>query len=147
MILDTLDNFDKYVALNPLFPEVAAYLKNNNLAAHALGQELIIDEELFVNYCEVKGKTLEEAKVETHNKMIDIQIPVSSSETMRFTPRKNLPDVAYDAEKDISFYDGAAEKYVTVNPGEFIIFFPQDGHAPCISESKEFVKVIFKIKA
>lgn len=147
MILDTLDNFDKYVALHPLFSKVVAYLKNNDLSTHALGQELIIGEEFFANYCLVKGKTSEEARVETHNKMIDIQIPISSPETMGFTPRKNLPNAVYDTERDISFYDGAAEKYVTVNPGEFIIFFPQDGHAPCISESKEFVKVIFKIKA
>lgn len=147
MILDTLDNFEKYVALHPLFSEVAAYLKNNDLSAHALGQELILGEEFFANYCLVKGKTPKEARVETHDKMIDVQIPISSPETMGFTPRKNLSNAEYDAENDISFYDDAAEKYVTVNPGEFVIFFPQDGHAPCISETKEFCKVIFKIKA
>ncbi|MBR3398726.1 MAG: YhcH/YjgK/YiaL family protein, partial [Prevotella sp.] len=32
-------------------------------------------------------------------------------------------------------------------PGEFAIFFPQDGHAPCISQEEGIKKAIFKVKA
>ena len=35
----------------------------------------------------------------------------------------------------------------TVNPGQFAIFFPRDGHAPCITDTPEIKKAIFKIKA
>jgi len=28
----------------------------------------------------------------------------------------------------------------------FAVFFPQDGHAPCISQEKELKKAIFKVK-
>jgi len=34
--------------------------------------------------------------------------------------------------------------YVTLLPGEFAIFFPQDGHAPCISEGT-LHKAVFKL--
>ncbi len=147
MILDTLENFEKYASMNPLFPKVVEYLKNNDLALHEPGKVEIEGKDLFVNYSIAKGKTPEVARIESHNRMIDIQIPVSCPETMGFTPRKNLPETEYNAEKDITFYPGLAEKYITVNPGEFVIFFPQDGHAPCVSEESEIQKVIFKIKA
>ena len=147
MIIDTLDNLEKYSNLNPLFPKVVEYLKQIDLTSHPVGKEMIDGENLFVNYAIAKGKTKDEAKIESHNVMIDIQIPLSCSETMGYTPRKNLTEAEYNAEKDITFYPGLAEKYITINPGEFVIFFPQDGHAPCVSDESEIVKVIFKVKA
>ena len=103
--------------------------------------------DIFFLFGITKGKTKDAARIETHNEMIDIQIPLSCAETMGFTPRQNLPASNYDAAKDITFYDGPAEKYIKVCPGEFVIFFPQDGHAPCIADTAEIQKVIFKIKA
>ena len=34
-----------------------------------------------------------------------------------------------------------------VQPGQFAIFFPQDGHMPCITDAPEIKKAIFKVKA
>ena len=147
MVLDTLENLEKYISLNPLFVKVVEYLKYNDLNSHEEGKEFIDGENLFVNYCLAEGKSKENAKLETHDKMIDIQIPLSSAETMGYTPRKYLPEMKYDSVKDLTFYDGLAQQYVTVSPGMFAIFFPQDGHAPCISESSKIKKVIFKVKA
>ena len=147
MILDTLENFDKYVALHPLFPKVADYLHSHNLSAHEPGKEIIEGKDLFVNYSITKGKTKDAARIETHNEMIDIQIPLNVEETYGYTPLCKLPDLEYNEEKDIIKYEGRAESYVTCQPGEFAIFFPQDGHAPCISNQPEIKKAIFKIKA
>ena len=78
--------------------------------------------------------------------MIDIQIPFNVPESMGYTPRTDLDEQPYNAEKDITFYDGLAQQYITVHPGMFVIFFPQDAHAPCVSEASEIRKVIFKVK-
>lgn len=147
MVIDTLENFDKYVSLNPLFSAVAEYMKENDIFAQESGIVTLDGKDLFVNYTVAKGKTPDEARIETHNRMIDIQIPLSCPETMGYTPRKNLSEAEYNEEKDITFYKGLAEKYITVNPGEFVIFFPEDGHAPCVSENTEIRKAIFKVKA
>ena len=146
MIIDTLENLGKYAALNPLFPKVVEYIQQTDLCAQEPGKVLIEGTDLFVNYNVSKGKTPEQARIETHNKMIDIQIPLNVPETMGYTPRAALPEAEYNAEKDISFYPGLAKTYVTVHPGEFAIFFPQDGHAPCVSDEPEIKKVIFKVK-
>lgn len=147
MILDKIENLVKYASINPLFQQVVEYLNTTDVASQPEGKVLIDGTDLFVNYNVAKGKNIDESRIETHDKMIDLQMPISGPETFGFTPRANLPEAAYNAEKDITFYEGRAEKYITVQPGEFVIFFPQDGHAPCISDAEKIVKVIFKIKA
>ena len=146
MIIDSLQNFQAYVSLNPLFPKVVEFLKSHDLNALEAGKYEIVGKDLFVNIQMAKGKAPDEAVLETHDKMIDIQIPLSAAETFGYTPREALPKAAYNAEKDITFYDESAQQYVTIQPGMFVIFFPQDAHAPCISEASEIQKVIFKVK-
>lgn len=147
MILDTLENFGKYANLNPLFPKVVEYLQQTDLMAQEPGRVNIDGNKLFVNHNVAKGKTVDEAKMETHDSMIDIQIPLSCPEVMGYMPRQYLSEAPYNAAKDITFYPDRPEQYITVHPGEFVIFFPQDGHAPCISPVPEYKKVIFKVKA
>jgi YhcH/YjgK/YiaL family protein len=95
-----------------------------------------------------KGRPPEAAVIETHNKMIDIQIPLSDAETCGYTQRDLLPEAEYNEEKDITkIPDLAADSYLTCQPGMMAIFFPQDGHAPCIAGVPEIKKAIFKVKA
>ncbi len=146
MVIDTLDNFGKYVGLNPLFADVEKFLKENDLNAMEAGKHLIKDNDLFVNITTAKGRTPDAAVLETHIKMIDIQIPIDAPETYGYTPLYALPEAEYNAEKDITKYEGMAQNFVECQPGMFAIFFPQDGHAPCISMNPEIKKAIFKVK-
>ena len=147
MIIDTIDNLGKYVALNPLFADVVAFLKANDLQTMEAGKYPIKDKDLFLNLQFAKQRTKDTAFLETHIDMIDIQIPISGAETFGYTPLCDLPPFEYNAEKDITKYgDTKAQTYVTVQPGQFAIFFPQDGHAPCITDDAEIKKSIFKVK-
>lgn len=147
MVIDTLENLEKYTTLNPLFADVVKFIKENDLNTLEEGKHFIKEKDLFVNIQTAKGKTKEEAKLETHKRMIDIQIPLSTSETYGYTPLESLPEGEYNDEKDITKFAIPADTYVTCKPGEFAIFFPQDGHAPCISDEAEIKKAIFKILA
>ena len=148
MIIDTIDNLGKYVALNPLFADVVEFLNSHDLQTLEAGKYPIKDKDLFLNLQVAKQRTKETAFLETHVEMIDIQIPVTVAETFGYTPLCDLPAFDYNAEKDITKYgDTKAQTYVTVNPGQFAIFFPQDGHAPCITDAPEIKKAIFKVKA
>ena len=51
----------------------------------------------------------------------------------------------YNEEKDITFFADTPTTYIQVQPGEFAIFFPEDGHAPGIAEGN-FKKVIVKVR-
>lgn len=148
MIIDTINNLCKYVGMNPLFADVVAFLDENDLNTLGAGKHFIKDKDLFVNIQETKGRSQEEAVLETHVKMIDIQIPLDGEETFGYTPLCDLPPFEYNAEKDITKYgDIQAQTYVTVKPGQMAIFFPQDGHAPCITDKAGIRKAIFKVKA
>lgn len=144
MIIDTLENLGKYASLNPLFPKVVAYFTQNPPAVDEPGRVEIAGSDLFVNYNIAQGKTPEQALLETHDRMVDIQIPLEP-ETFGYTPRANLPEAPYNAANDMTLYEGAAELYFTLQPGQFAIFFPQDGHAPAISEQPTIKKIIVKV--
>jgi len=147
MIIDTLDNLAKYEAINPLFRDVMDFLKRNDLNTLESGKHPIKGDDLFVNIATAKGRTPDAAVLETHRKMIDIQIPLDGPETYGYTPLCQLPEAAYNAEKDITKYgDLMAENFIDCQPGMFAIFFPQDGHAPCITMAPEIKKAIFKVK-
>ena len=148
MIVDTLENLEKYAGLNPLFAQAVEFLKSHDLNALEVGKTELQGKNLVVNVAQTNPKTKEQAKLETHNEFIDIQIPLSGIETMGYTPASSCTpaDAAYNAEKDITFFEGLAETYVTVKPGMFAIFFPQDGHAPGVTPER-VKKVIVKVKA
>ena len=136
------------MALNPLFADVVDFLKCHDLNTMEAGKYPIKEKDLFLNLQMAKGRSQEAAVLETHVEMIDIQIPLSGDETFGYTPLSDLPSFDYNAEKDITKYgETKAQTYVTVKPGQFAIFFPQDGHAPCITNVPEIKKAIFKIKA
>ena len=135
MVVDRLENIEKYASLNPLFAQAIEFLKSHDLNALEVGKTELKGKELLVNVAQTKPKTKEDAKLETHRDFIDIQIPLSGTEIMGYT-----------AEKDITFFSGLAESYIEVKPGMFAIFFPQDGHAPGITPDG-VKKVIVKVKA
>ena len=148
MIIDKVENLKNYAQVNPLFPKVVEFIQQHDLNALEPGKYEIEGKDLFVNIQMAKGKTPAEAVIETHKRMIDIQIPLSDAETFGYTQRDQLPDAEYNAEKDITkIPDLAADSYLTCQPGMMAIFFPQDGHAPCIAGVPEIKKAIFKVKA
>ena len=148
MVIDTLEHLEDYVSSNPLFKDVYDFLKDNDLTSLPEGKHEIKGEQLFVNVTTVKGKEPSDAVLEYHREMIDIQIPLSAPETYGYTPLADLPEAAFDADNDIAKVPGVpAQSYVTCTPGMFVIFFPQDAHAPCISMESELRKAIFKVKA
>lgn len=146
MIIDTLENLDKYATTNPLFAKAVEFLKSNNLEELPLGRTVLAGDDLFVNVVETPAKSKEEAKLETHKRMIDIQIPLTAVETMGYAPLCDLPETTYNETDDISFYPTEPQQYLTVKPGMFVVFFPQDGHAPAISPTP-FRKIIVKVLA
>ena len=147
MIIDTIENLAKYEAVNPLFKQVVEFIANNRLEKLPEGKHPIQGADLFVNITTAKGRTPDEAVIETHRRMIDIQIPLDGPETYGYTPLCRLPETPYNDEKDITKYPNLlAESFIDCMPGMFAIFFPQDGHAPCISVMPEIRKAIFKVK-
>lgn len=147
MILDKLENSGKYEHLHPLFKQAFDYLKSIDFSKAEPTKTELKGKDLFVMVSDSDLRAADKAKPETHNKYIDIQLPISRPETFGWKARQDLtqPIGNFDEEKDIQFFDDKVETQITVLPGNFLIFFPEDGHAPCIGEG-QVRKVVVKIK-
>ena len=135
MILDSLENIGLYKAVNPYFAKAIEFMMNNDLDSLPLGRNEIFGDQVYANVFEVKPKSKEEARIEVHRRYIDIQVPVTGDEVMGYTPLYELPATEFVGSDDAGLYPAgfAARDYFNVKKGEFVIFFPQDGHAPAIT--------------
>ena len=82
MVVDRLENIEKYASLNPLFAQAIEFLKSHDLNALEVGKTELKGKDLLVNVAQTKPKAKEDAKLETHRDFIDIQIPLSGTELM-----------------------------------------------------------------
>ncbi len=148
MIIDKLENLSKYTALHPLLAQAADYLCTHDLLAAEVGTTVLKAGELRVTVAQTSPKTKEEAWLEAHRQFIDIQVPLSGVEYMGYSPLNACKTLksAYDSTKDILFFQDEPQNYLRVEPGMFVIFFPQDAHAPGITASG-VKKIIIKINA
>lgn len=146
MIHDSLKNSSSIEALHPLFKKAFDYLKNTDFSTIEDGKYELDGDELYVSIASIKGKSKCDAPIETHNKYIDIQMPLLGVEKIGWKAGVDLQEVSkpYDSEKDISFFIDRPTAYTKIYPGEFVIYFPEDGHAPGIGEGI-IRKVVVKI--
>jgi YhcH/YjgK/YiaL family protein len=147
MILDKLENGGKYALVHPLFKKAFDYLQNTDLKALENGKIELQGSDLVVNVVDITGKTEEAARMETHKNFIDIQIPIGAAETMGWKALSALENITdpYNPEKDLTFYADKATTFLNVQPYEFAVFFPEDGHQPGIGEGV-YRKIIVKIR-
>jgi len=147
MIKDRLENGHKYDELHKNFRMVMEILQSLNLQELQPGHIELDGKYVYINVDEVNGKSREEAKIEAHRKYIDIQVPISGSEVMGVMHIAELRDLSmpYDEEKDVMFFSDKITNWQTVEPGEFIIFFPEDGHAPLVECGEGHKKIVVKI--
>ena len=145
MIIDILDNCEKYYNLHSDFKLVFDFIKNNDLSTMECGKHELRGNEVFFNLQEYETKP--QQKLEAHKKYIDIQLVVKGEEYMGWTniDRTSVKE-QYDFEKDVMFLTGDVDKLRADNK-MFLIFYPEDAHMPalCADSSKYVKKAIFKI--
>ena len=63
MVVDRLENIEKYASLNPLFAQAIEFLKSHDLNALEVGKTELKGKDLLVNVAQTKPKTKEEANL------------------------------------------------------------------------------------
>ena len=121
---------------NPYYAKAIEFIANIDLNTLENGKHFIDGDNLFVNIVDSNMKTPEQARLEVHDKYIDIQIPLSKAETFGVKPRSECtsPVGEMDEVKDILFYSDPVEKTITAGIGEVVTFAPETAHAPLIGE-------------
>lgn len=148
MILDTIRNAERYSYLHPLFKAAFEYIKNTDLLNAPEGKGDIADGLKYI-ISNGTGRTAEAslAKFECHDKNIDIQLCISGRETIGWKPREKCagPNGDYNPEKDVRFFSDAPDMFFQLTDGQFVIFYPEDVHAPMIGEGT-IKKLVIKVK-
>lgn len=147
MIIDNLKSSALYEHINPYFKQAFDYLKSLDINQLEAGKTVLDGDNLIFNVSDTNLKTIDNAKLEVHDKYIDIQVPITQAEGFGWMHRSELKEetAPYNSEKDIQFFEDKAKLFFTLQPGDFAIFFPEDGHAPCIGEGA-IRKIVIKVK-
>ena len=146
MILDILENSNRYSALHKEFSKAFEFLLRPDLKKLPVGKYEIDGEHVYAMVSKELGRKKEDALLETHEKYIDIQLVLEGTDMMGWKPKSlcKKPSTAYDQEEDIQYFSDEPDAWVATQGGAFVIFFPEDAHMPLIS-SGQLHKVVVKI--
>ena len=149
MIYDRLKNKEQYYTLHKNFKKAFEFLANTDLKNIEDGSYEIDGKAIYANVQSLKTKLVKDKKWEVHRKYIDIQYVISGEEKMGYGILEDFNEITqkYDTEKDVEFLNGDKFNFVDVQEGDFVIFYPNDVHAPMLSvnEPINVKKVIVKI--
>ncbi len=147
MIISKLKNSGRIEPLHPLFKKLFDYVKQHDLLNEELGRVTIEGDELFINNVNPACVPAEGQMLEVHRDYIDVHILLSGKERIGWKPVEDLQYLvkAYDKEGDCALYSDKPTTFADIHPGEFVVVFPEDPHAPVIGEGK-LRKLIAKVR-
>jgi len=150
MITSTLAQLHWYKTISPNFEKAIRYALSTDFSTIETGKYPIDGENVMAIVNEYTTKPASECDPESHRDYADIQIMIAGAERFGYTPLEDQQATTpYSPEDDVAFYSIPPEElsYITLQPGQFIIFFPSDIHQPEVfTEQPAFVrKVVLKV--
>ena len=152
MIYDSLKDWRRYVPRNKAseFCQAIEFLRGFTPDTEN-GKHVLIEGLIYANVQEYTPKSISESVVEYHKEFVDLQTLLTGTENIYYCPTAGLKEKAtYDADGDYGLYefDAAQATACKLEPGNFAIFFPEEGHAPCIQccdDPMPVKKVVLKL--
>ncbi|CAH8187831.1 YhcH/YjgK/YiaL family protein [Vibrio aestuarianus] len=148
MLFGTISKLNQVSYIQPQIQhwieESLAIAKENHTGKYTLSHP-----EVFVILMEMKTEQTSVRKAEIHKKYIDVQLMLDGVESLGYTydlaPELEALD---ELENDVALFEQASnEQFVTINNGDFVIFYPNEVHRPLCSvgEDKLVRKAVIKI--
>lgn len=149
MIYDKIDNLEIYAGISEDIRLGLEWLRDVNPDIEKGVYEFSPRVKAIVS--EYTTKEVNENGFEAHRDYIDIQYLISGKEKICCLPLEYLKEAkAYSKDIDAAFYEEANIKCqeMVIGNGYFAIFFPQDGHMPCLNVETpvDVKKVVVKVK-
>ena len=132
------------------YPGISGFLKGIREDMED-GEYPICGEKAFARVMTYSTIPAEEAKIEAHDRYIDVQFALKGAEGISVFDRESLKEKEpYDSERDIIFFEtkgtGACAHTDSI-PGYCTILFPEDAHRPQerIRDTREVKKAVIKL--
>ena len=147
MIISNLHNSGRIEGLHPLFPRLFEYVKTHDLLHAPLGRIELDGDRLFMNNTNPACVPQAQQLLEVHRTYIDVHILLEGAERIGWKALEDVTDERkpYAEEDDCALYGDAPSTFVDLKPGEILIVYPEDPHAPLIGTGK-IRKLIAKVK-
>ena len=151
MVLDHLTNVSRYDGLDARLQQALEWLKNADFSKLPAGERIIIDgDRIYATVAVTRPRVVgsDDIKLEAHRAYADIQYVISGEECLGYARLgTKAPLTEYNPEKDVQFFQDGWDT-LHLKTGDFIIAWPEDLHAPCITtgEASDVKRVVVKVK-
>lgn len=130
--------------------EVLKMMRGYNFAEMEDQKITVEGEDIFFILTHSDTEPVEDRKPETHKKYLDIQLLLEGKEKIgcAVLNENAVSENGYDAEAEVEFYSSIEnETLVALEPGDFLVLFPEDIHKPLCAFDKPMTirKVIAKV--
>lgn len=140
------DDWSKYPAA---IQRALTYVTTTDVASLAPADYPIEGDKMFAKVFDNTSKPVSETHPELHKKYIDVQFFVNGGELMGIYPKKKEYEIVeVNEDQDVYFLgDVEGEQFLRMEPGDFIILFPNDVHRPGVAEKEPqtYRKVVVKV--
>lgn len=146
MQIGNLSNSQRFYSLHPLLEELFEFIKTHDFDKLEMGKLQIKGDDLYVMNLNVDG-TNHTQPLEMHKKYIDVHIVLNGEEEIGWKSTDKIDHYLsdYNNENDCALSNENPSFFIKLHPEEYAIMFPEDAHAPAISDGK-IRKLIGKIK-
>lgn len=147
MQIGNLSSSQRFCSLHPLLEELFEFVKTHDFDKFEMGKIQIKGDDLYVMNLNVDGANAQTQPLEMHKKYIDVHIVLDGEEEIGWKSADEISHYlsGYSDKDDCALSDEKPSFFVKLHLGEYAIMFPEDAHAPAISNGK-IRKLIGKIK-
>lgn len=148
MIYGNIKDLKDFVFLEEGIKDCLQYAKENDLLSFEKGMYEIDGVQLFVNVVEYKTTTPENRFWEAHRDYVDIHLSLSGNEQIDVNFIDNMVHKEFISKDDFLPLEGKKKASIIMQPGDFLICYPKDGHRTAVQVEKpeQVKKAIFKVK-
>ncbi len=149
MIYGSIHQQNHYNFLSDNIKKCFAYINEHSLESYEKGSYVIDDDNLFFNLVEYQTKDSEtDGFWEAHKRYIDLHYIISGREKINLGFIDRMEQGTFVEADDFLPLNGKASASVFMEPGDFLICYPEDAHMTALSkeQSSSVKKVIFKIR-
>jgi YhcH/YjgK/YiaL family protein len=149
MIYDFLANAETYRHVKPGIATALEYLRKTDFTDVPNGKYELDGGNVYALVQRYQTKPLAGSVWESHRKFIDVQFVFRGEERFGYVPLNQAPAVtqSYDDKTDALLYAPGAMT-LPLKAGQFVVFYPQDIHGPCLAENdvpSAVIKVVVKV--
>ena len=150
MTIDRVENAHLYEPMHRRFKKAFAVLADPATARKSDGRYAVDGDDLYYIVQHYTTKPIDQCRLESHKKYIDIQAVLVGQEILCWSPITGLEVMdPYNEAKDIMFYRaGTPMAQTRLEPGLFCLLYPHDAHIPSrqVTGPAPVLKVVFKIR-